>query len=377
MIYFIGSGIGDYNFDKINIDLKDFDYIICDKNYKENYKNLLKLSYLEAKDFILKNFNKKIAYIVSGSPLFFSAATSLIKFLPKNQYVFINNTSSKDYLLNRLAISENEVEFFSLHGRNFIDLTKFFNKKYTFILCDKDSLNIIYETLKYLDSNDYKITIGYKLGYKDEYIGAIKKDLDFSKPYVLLIEKNFSYPILEDNEFFFENGMITKKLKRSLTIANLDLKPNEIFWDIGAGSGSISIEAHIKHKIKPILFEKNKNRAKLIEKNLKKFKIIDCKLYIGDAVDFFDKAPHPNKIFIGGGGEKLITKIPFLYEILKENGIIIINIVTLNNLNSLITILNKFNLKFEIFSIDINEFKNNLLMSYPQRQMFQIKIKKD
>ena len=377
MVYFIGSGIGEYDFSRIDIDLTDFDYIICDKNYKEDYKNLLKLSYLEAKEFILNNFEKKIAYIVSGSPLFFSASTIISKKLPKDKFTFINNTSSKDYLLSKLAISENEVDFFSLHGKTNLDLTKLFNKKYTFILCDKNSLDIIKEALKYLDKNDYKITIGYKLGYKDEYIGQIRNDLDLNKAYVLLIEKTFFYPRLEDNEFYFENGMITKKVKRKLTIANLELNPNEIFWDIGAGSGSISIEAQIKHKIKPIFFEKNINRAKLIEKNLNKFKIVDCQLFIGDANNFFNKALQPDKIFVGGGGDEVIEKLPFLYEILKENGIIVINIVTLKKLTKAIQVLSKAKIGYKIFSFNLNDYEKKLLMSFPQREMFQIIIKKD
>jgi len=377
MVYFIGSGIGEYNFSRIEFDLNNFDYIICDKNYNENHKNILKLNYKKAKEFILNNFEKKIAYIVSGSPLFFSAATIISKKLPQNQFKFINNTSSKDYLLTKLKISENEIDCFSLHGKNSLDLKRLFNKRYTFILCDKNSINIIKEAFKYLDKNDYNLIVGYKLGYIDEYIGAIKDNLDLTKPYVLLIEKLFSYPSLEDDEFFYENGMITKKIKRKLTIANLELSPNEILWDIGAGSGSVSIEAQIKYKIKPVFFEKNLNRVKLIEKNLNKFKIVDCRLFIGNANDFFTKAPLPNKIFIGGGGDEIISKIPYLYEILKENGIITVNIVTLIKLVKIVNFLNKFKIKYEIFSFNLNDYENKLLMSYPQRQIFQIIIKKD
>ena len=124
MVTIIGNGMGDYDFSNISLDLTGFDTIVCDKNFKEETSNILKFSYKEAKEYLLENCKKQnILYVVTGSPLFYSAATLLAKQLPQNEVKLIDNTSSKSYLLSSLMISETEVSVISIHGKNKIDLT--------------------------------------------------------------------------------------------------------------------------------------------------------------------------------------------------------------------------------------------------------------
>ncbi len=159
----------------------------------------------------------------------------------------IDNRSSIDYLLSKLIVAKNQVSVLSLHGRGRIDLKNFLTDRYTFILCDRYSIDKIREATKYIDSSAFSVIVGYKLGYSDEVIEEIdireEIDLDLNQPYVLLVEKKFnSSPLSRDNEFKTERGMITKEYKRNLSLQQLDLEPNQILWDIGAGSGSCAIE---------------------------------------------------------------------------------------------------------------------------------------
>ena len=55
MLTIAGSGMGEYNFENLNLDISDFDVVVCDKNYNEDAKNILKLGYKDAKEYILKN----------------------------------------------------------------------------------------------------------------------------------------------------------------------------------------------------------------------------------------------------------------------------------------------------------------------------------
>jgi len=103
----------------------------------------------------------------------------------------------------------------------------------------------------------------YKLGYKDEVIEQINifgweyKMFELDKPFVLMIKRNYELNNTIDNDDAFntQRGMITKKFKRHLSLQNLDLKPNQLLWDIGAGSGACGIEAYKRYKVKTILFE--------------------------------------------------------------------------------------------------------------------------
>ncbi|SFV54030.1 Cobalt-precorrin-6y C5-methyltransferase / Cobalt-precorrin-6y C15-methyltransferase [decarboxylating] [hydrothermal vent metagenome] len=387
MLTITGNGMGDYNFDNLTIETKEFDKIICDKNFKEEAENILKLGYKEAKEYILENYDKEeILYVVTGSPLFFSAGILIARKLPKDKVKIINNTSSKTYLLEKLFISEVEVDTLSLHGRSRIDLTKFLTNSYTFVLCDIFTIDRIKEATKYLNPNDIEVTIGYKLGYPDEIIEQVNL-FDFSTkafnqtfPFVLLIKRLFTpKPVMSlDSEFETERGMITKQYKRHLSLQNLDLEANMILWDVGAGSGSCGIEAYKRYSVKTIFFEKQAQRNEFIKKNLTTHHVCDTHLLEGDAEELFESVEeNPDRIFVGGGGTKVIARLPYLYERLTQNGVMLINAITLKNLTQMITVLNEAKIEYKVISLSLTTYKGKLDLIEPERQLFQIKVLKN
>ncbi|RXJ84245.1 precorrin-6Y C5,15-methyltransferase (decarboxylating) subunit CbiT [Arcobacter sp. CECT 8985] len=386
MVTIAGNGMGDYNFSNLNFDISKFDKIICDPNFKEEAKNILKLKYKDAKQYLLDNYDKEnILYVVTGSPLFFSAGTIIAKNLPKDSVKMINNTSCKTYLLEKLFISELEVDTISLHGRDDFDLQNFLQNKYTFVVCDKYTISRLKKALSFFEKDSIKTTLGYKLGFKDEQIIGIdllnfdEKVFDLTSPFVLLIKKEFEQRniISEDIEFETQRGMITKKYKRQLTLQNLDLEANQLLWDIGAGSGSCAIEAFKRYKVKTTLFEKNETRIEFIKQNLKNHHVIETKLFEGEAQDYFTTLEEtPQRIFVGGGGVEVIKQLPKLFEILDENGIMLINAITLKHLNLMLTVLNEAKIEYEIHSISLTTYKGKLDLVEPERQLFQIKINK-
>ncbi len=386
MLIVAGSGVGERDFSKLpkNIELSEFDTIICDKSFVENRENTLKLSYLDARDYILQNYQKEtILYVVTGSPLFFSAGTAISKYIPKNHLKIVPNTSSKDYILSHLAISEREVETISIHGKKDLDLEKFLKNRFTIILTDYKSLDILLNATQYLNSKDLRWIIGYKMGYKDEFIGEFnprKHNFNLENPYLIMLERLFKYPklSLKDEDFKTERGVITKEYKRNFTLQLLNLYPNLIFWDIGAGSGSCSIEAFRKYRVKTHLFEKSPRRVSFIKENLKRHRVCESYLFEGDVNIFLeDRAiPNPDRVFIGGGGDEVIKKIPYIFKRLNSSGIILIVAITLKSLNSIINTLEKNRIEFETISINITNFTGKLKMSEAQRELFIFKVVK-
>ncbi len=386
MLTIAGNGMGDYTFANLTVNTDAFDTIICDKNFKEEGKKILKLSYTEAKEYILTHYNQEhILYVVTGSPLFYSAGILIAKQLPQDQVKIVNNTSSKSYLLEKLMIAETEVESISLHGRKALDLTKFLTQTYTFVLCDIHTIERLKEKLAYLDPSDIEVTIGYKLGYNDEVIEQVNI-FDFSTrafnltfPYVLLIKRCFTPkpPISEDHDFVTERGMITKRYKRHLSLQNLDLAPNMLLWDVGAGSGSCAIDAYKRYRVRTLLFEKQPQRCAFIRTNLQTHHVCDTQLLEGDAKDLFEtQTENPDRIFVGGGGANVIAKLPYLYERLREDGIMLINAITLKNLTQMITVLNEANIAYKVISLSLTTYKGKLDLIEPERQLFQIKVVK-
>ena len=386
MLTIAGNGMGAYTFENLTLSLEAYDTIVCDKNFTEDAPNLLKLSYKEAKAYILAHYEtKNILYVVTGSPLFFSAGILLAKQLPRECVTLIDNTSSKSYMLSRCLVSESEVSVLSLHGRSALDLEAFLTKRYTFVLCDAKSIQRLQEALRYLNKEELNITIGYKLGYTDEAIAPFRLDntthpYDLNQPYVLLIERLFTplSPISEDSAFATERGMITKQYKRHLSLQHLDLAPNLCLWDVGAGSGSCAIEAYKRYRVKTVLFEKQPQRCEFIRQNLTSHYVCDTQLLEGDAERLFEEvSQEPERIFVGGGGQKVIARLPYLYGRLKPNGILLINAITLKNLTQMISVLNEAGIEYKVISLSLTTYKGKLDLIEPERQLFQIKIIKE
>jgi len=385
MVTIAGSGMGEYNFNNIDLDFTKYDIIFCDRNYESDFQNITKGGFKEIKKSILENLDKNILYVVSGSPLFFSGALIILATLKKKNIKFkvIDNTSSLNYLLSHNGVSLTQTNIISLHGKSKIDLDKFLTMPYTFIVCDDRTPEYLKDATKYLDKQDISIVLGEKFGYPDENFRDTNiQDMIENPPkmpYSLLIKRNFKTlpTISSEDTIEHENGMITKEYKRHISLQNLKLEPNILMWDIGAGSGSLSIDGYKRYKIKTILFEKNIKRARMIERNLTNHKVVDTKLYIGEASEDYKKETSaPERIFIGGGGEKVISELDYLYDRLADGGIMVANFVTLVHLATAINVLKNANIEFDIKSISLTTYKMSLLLPQPERVMHQIIINK-
>ncbi|WP_151901370.1 precorrin-6Y C5,15-methyltransferase (decarboxylating) subunit CbiT [Sulfurimonas hydrogeniphila] len=386
MVTIAGSGMGEYNFKNIDVDFSKFDMIFCDQNYETPLPNVTKGNFKVVKEAILNNLDKELLYVVSGSPTFFSGAILIINALKKQKIAFkiIDNTSSLNYMLAHEGVSLVKTGIITLHGKNFVDLQNFLTKEYTFIVCDNDTPRVLSQAISFLDEDDISITLGEKFGYEDETFSTttLQKMLEKSPrmPYSLLVKRKYKpLPNISSEESIeHENGMITKSYKRHISLQNLELQPNMLLWDIGAGSGSVSIDGYKRYKVKTILFEKNPKRSAMIKNSLKKHKVLDTKLYEGEASEAYKKElSTPERIFIGGGGQKVIAELEYLYGRLAKGGILVANFVTLTNLTQAITVLRKAKISFDVKSISLTTYKMSLLMPEPERIMHQIILKKE
>jgi len=385
MVTIVGSGMGEYDFSNIHLDFSKFDMIFCDKNYKTDLPNVTKGGFKLVKEAILENLDKEILYVVSGSPTFFSGGLLIVNVLKKRNIPFkmIDNTSSLSYMLSHEGISLIKTGIISLHGKTDVDLEQFLTKEYTFVICDEQTPKIIADTIRYLDEDDITIVVGERFGYKDESFTTLTLSEILNNPpkmpYTLLIKRNFTplENISAEDTIEHENGMITKSYKRHISLQNLELQANMLLWDIGAGSGSVSIDAYKRYKVKTILFEKNLKRSAMIKNSLKKHKVVDTKLYEGEASELYKQEKStPQRIFVGGGGDKVISELDYLYERLADGGIMVANFVTLQHLTTAITTLKNAEIPFDVKSVSLTTYKMSLLMPEPERVMHQIIVKK-
>ncbi len=150
-----------------------------------------------------------------------------------------------------------------------------------------------------------------------------------------------------------EDVPITKEEVRVIQISKARLSPGQIVYDIGCGSGSISIEA--SHQVgstgKVFSIDIDPNAVELTKKNLSKFQVSNVSVILGNAMQKINELPIADAIFIGGtGGET--SEIVKLCEVkLKQGGRIVIGTILIETLYSVLNIIEK--LKFS--SIDITQ----------------------
>ena len=143
-------------------------------------------------------------------------------------------------------------------------------------------------------------------------------------------------PGLPDDDFSTWNKQLTKREIRLLSLAELRLKPGQVMWDIGAGSGSVCIEAARSQPTAAVFaVEKRTELCAHIRENLARFPAPNLHLTEGLAPAACADWPDPDAVFIGGSGGHLAEIIATVQQRLRPGGRLVVNVVVLENLLTL------------------------------------------
>ena len=150
-----------------------------------------------------------------------------------------------------------------------------------------------------------------------------------------------------------EKVPITKEEIRVVQISKARLKPGQIVYDIGCGSGSISIEAAFQIELsgKVLAVDCDKNAIELTKKNIEKFGLTNISVIYGNAKEKIHELEEADTIFIGGTGGDTKEIVELCENKLKSGGRIVIGIILIETLYSVLQVLEK--LQFE--SVDITQ----------------------
>ncbi|MDZ4994307.1 precorrin-6Y C5,15-methyltransferase (decarboxylating) subunit CbiT [Clostridium perfringens] len=192
---------------------------------------------------------------------------------------------------------------------------------------------------------------------------------------------------IKDSEFIRGKCPMTKEDIRILTISKLDLDTNSNFLDIGSGTGSITVQASkFIEEGKVFSIERDEEAIRVTKENLEKFNCNNVTLLEGDAIyhmETFSKRiksnelPYFDSIFIGGSGGGLEKIINISDEIMKENGVLVLNFITLNNAYNAIEILKELGYKTEISLVNISKNRENTYMMISNNPIFIVKAFKE
>ena len=154
------------------------------------------------------------------------------------------------------------------------------------------------------------------------------------------------------------NGQITKREIRAISIYSLGLKPDDIVWDIGSGTGSISIEAAlIANRGKIFSVERDLDNIDILEMNIQKFGTDNIEIIAGDAPEALRNLPIPDAVFIGGSGGRLPDILEEVMLHLKPGGKIVANFAILDHSQQFYNDLKHFGFHPEMVVANISRSK--------------------
>lgn len=288
--------------------------------------------------------------LLSGDTGFYSGAKAILAALDGYDTQVLAGISSFAYFFAAIKRDYNDVVLASLHGRKCSAVSLIKRHKRVFFLLDAKSAGDIIDSLCLYNMGDTRLYIGESLSYPDERItvgtAAELKDRAFDTLTVMLAENDGARSCLgsiPDGEFIRGNVPMTKAEIRALSIAKLGLCEDSILYDIGAGTGSVSVEAaQYLPRGSVYAFEKNAEALELIQKNKIKFAADNLYIVAGEVPQSLDldKYPVPTHAFVGGSGDPEKT-LDILFG--KNRGLrAVMTAVTLETLSALTRLSKKY-----------------------------------
>lgn len=167
-------------------------------------------------------------------------------------------------------------------------------------------------------------------------------------------------PGVADEEFIRDKVPMTKEEIRILTMCKAKIRPDNIIWDIGAGTGSLSIEAALLAPQGEVYaIEKKDLAVDLLHQNIAKFKLEDkVKVIATEAPKGLDELPNCDVVFIGGSGKHMFEILDIIDSKLNEGGRIIVNAVTIQTISEITTYMKqKESYTYEAIQVQVNRLR--------------------
>ncbi|MBQ6504070.1 MAG: precorrin-6A reductase [Flexilinea sp.] len=272
---------------------------------------------------------QRFCVLMSGDSGFYSGTKRLLPFLKECDIEILPGISSLSYLCAKLHTSAEDIHPVSLHGRDTDIIREIRDHARVFALTGgENSVNSICQTLVDAGMEKLLIYVGERLSYTDEKLSKgspaeLLREI-FDPLSVVLIENAETNRLaahgLPDDIFLRDHskkGLIpmTKSEIRSICLSKLALTEDAVCWDIGSGTGSVSVEMALCAK-KGMVYaiEKDPDALDLSKVNAQRLRASNIRFIEGSAPEVLAKLPTPTHVFIGGASGHMREIIELLFS---------------------------------------------------------------
>lgn len=311
-----------------------------------------------------------IVILASGDPLFYGVGSLAVKIFGAEFCGFIPQPSSMQLAFAAAGLSWSDASCLSVHGRSMEGLCQKMRRlSKVALLTDQENspVRVALHLLEYNDSN-WNAVLCENLGGPDERVRycslqELSQLQDVSPLNVLVLTRSESWrcpPAFssEPEEAYARRmpklGLITKREIRVLSLAALQLPSHAVVWDIGAGSGSVSIEAaRIASEGRVFAIECEEESQGFCAENILKHGADNVRLIAGEAPAALEGLDNPDAVFIGGSKGKLDALIQLVWQRLNPGGRLVVNAVTMENVSQTVNTLNSMGLTYDVNLVQI------------------------
>ncbi len=326
----------------------------------------------------------RVVVLATGDPNYFGITRALLRHVPAEDLEIVPNVSALQWAFAKAREPWDDAAFLTVHGRTMAGLAEAVRgqRKVCLFTDERNTPSAIARALLEAGLREYRAILCEDLGGPSERVSRLAleelacHDSDPLNTLILLAPEMTASPTpvawtpgLPEDVFDQRKpklGLITKREIRVLSLARLALQPDSVVWDIGAGSGSVSIEAArlVPHG-RVFAVEKNADDVEIVRSNVEKFHVPHVTVLHTTAPDRLDELPDPDAVFVGGSGGQLRQILSIAAVRLRANGRIVVNAITLETLHETVSVFRELRLEHEAILASIARSKPLLgMMSF-------------
>lgn len=298
--------------------------------------------------------DKRTVILATGDPLFYGIARFFCDRLGKDRFEVVPHVSSMQLAFARVKESWDEAYLANLATQNLdrvVEKVRTAEKVGLFTTTETPPSAVAKALLdRHIDY--FSVYVCENLGSPDERVtqGNLEdiRGSEFSPLNVMVLVRRPNVPdrpvsmqgrrlFGNPDERFLQSqpkrGLLTPSEVRSMALAEMDLGPTSVIWDVGAGSGSVAIEAaQIASGGRVYAIEMDPEDVQLISANAERFGVTNLLPVPGRAPEVWTDLPDPDAIFVGGSGRSIARISDLAYDRLRSGGRIVVNVGSIENL---------------------------------------------